>query len=124
MIINGTKDGKEYIFEKMQFLADKIGVIVDDEFLPMAGEMEFIKNLGRGSFSSSEGYIIWPINDKKGNRDVHVINSGDIDRLIWKYQNDRILSFYVLPLNAIEEYLFQFPDKSFEVLKYIDINEG
>jgi len=23
MIINGTKDGKEYIFEKMQFLADK-----------------------------------------------------------------------------------------------------
>jgi hypothetical protein len=124
MIINGTKDGKEYIFEKMQFLADKIGVTVDDEFLPMAGEMEFIKNLDRGSFSSSEGYIIWPIKDKKGNSDVHVINSGDIDRLIWKYQNDRILSFYVLPLNAVEEYLFQFPDKSFEVLKYIDINEG
>jgi AAA family ATP:ADP antiporter len=124
LIINGTKDREEYIFEKMLFLANKIGVTVDDEFLPMAAGMKYIKNLGRKSFSSSEGYIIWPISDNKGNENVHVVYSADIDRLIWKYQNETGLSFYTLPLDTVEEYLFQFPDKSFEVLKYIDINEG
>ena len=53
-----------------------------------------------------------------------MVYSADIDRLIWKYQNETGLSFYTLPLDTVEEYLFQFPDKSFEVLKYIDINEG
>jgi ATP:ADP antiporter, AAA family len=122
-IINGTLDREEYIFEKVQFLANKIGVPVEDEFLSMAGEMKYIKNLDRESFSSSGGYIIWPLNDSKGSKDVHVIYSGDTDRLIWKYQNERILSFYLLPMNTVEEYLFQFPDKSYEVLKYIDNKE-
>jgi hypothetical protein len=124
IIINDTKDREEYIFEKMLFLANKIGVTVDDEFLPMAAGLKYIKNLSRKSFSSSEGYIIWPISDNKGNENVHVVYSADIDRLIWKYQNETGLSFYALPLDTVEEYHFQFPDKSFKVLKYIDINEG
>jgi ATP:ADP antiporter, AAA family len=124
IIINGTKVREEFIFEKMLFLANKIGVIVDDEFLPMAAGMKFINNPGRKSFSSSEGYIVWTLNDNKGNENVHIVHSADIDRLIWKYQNETGLSFYVLPLVTIEEYLFQFPCKAFEVLKYIDINEG
>ncbi len=29
-------------------------------------------------------------------------------------------SFYILPLDAVEEYYYKFPDYSFEILKYID----
>jgi hypothetical protein len=34
-----------------------------------------------------------------------------------------IHSYYILPLKVIEEYQYQFPDKSFEILKFIEYNE-
>jgi hypothetical protein len=59
------------------------------------------------------------------NRDneVHILYDGQITKLTQKYQGSNNLSFYFLPLDAIEEYQFQFPDKTSEILKYIEKNE-
>jgi hypothetical protein len=122
-IIDGTVVKEEFLFEKVQFLSKIFGVIVEDEMLSLAGELKFIKSLDREYFLSSERCIIWPVYDDKESNEVHVVFEGEIERLIRKYESGRNLSFYFLPLSAVEEFHFQFPDKSFEVLKYIDINE-
>jgi hypothetical protein len=49
--------------------------------------------------------------------------NGQIDNLKTKLRNEPVQEVYLLTLGAIEEYLFQFPDKSFEILEYIDTNE-
>jgi hypothetical protein len=66
---------------------------------------------------------VWPLYDDNGTNEVHVVYNGEIERLVLKYQSGLNLSFYFLPFSAVEDYHFQFPDKSFEILKYIDINE-
>jgi ATP/ADP translocase len=122
-IINGTVVKEEFLFEKMQFLSKIFGVIAEDELLSLAGELKFIKSLDREYFLSSERCIIWPVYGDKESNEVHVVFEGEIERLIRKYESGHNLSFYFLPLSAVEEFHFQFPDKSFEVLRYIDINE-
>jgi AAA family ATP:ADP antiporter len=122
-IINGTTDKEEFLFEKMQFLSEKIGIITEDELLSLAIEMKYIKNFDRESFLSSEGFFVWPLYDENETNEVHVVYNGEMERLVRKYQSGQNLSFYFLPFSAVEDYHLQFPDKSFEILKYIDINE-
>ena len=122
-IIDGTAVKEEFLFEKMQFLSKIFGVIAEDEMLSLAGELKFIKSFDREYFLSSERCIIWPVFGDKESNEVHVVFEGEIERLIRKYESGYNLSFYFLPLSAVEEFHFQFPEKSFEVLRYIDINE-
>lgn len=122
-IINGSADKEEFLFEKVQFLSKIFGVIAEDELLSLASEMKYIKSFDRESLVPLEGCIIWPLYDDNGSNEVHVVYNGEIDRLIRKYQHGHDLSFYFLPLGAVEEYHFQSPDKSFEILKYIDNNQ-
>jgi hypothetical protein len=122
-IIDGTAVKEEFLFEKMQFLSKIFGVIAEDEMLSLAGELKFIKSFDREYFLSSERCIIWPVFGDKESNEVHVVFEGEIERLIRKYESGHNLSFYFLPFSAVEEFHFQFPEKSFEVLRYIDINE-
>jgi hypothetical protein len=122
-IINNTLDKEEFLFEKVQFLSRKFGVIAEDEFLSLAGELKYLRILEKESIISSEGCIIWFLENDDVSDDVHVVYNKNIDRLTWKYQNEINLSFYLLPLSAVEEYHFHFPDKSFKILKYIDNKE-
>jgi ATP/ADP translocase len=122
-IINGTTDKEEFLFEKMQFLSKRIGIITEDELLSVASEMRYIKNLGSESLLSSEGFFMWRLYDENETNEVNVVFNEEIERLVRIYQGGQNLSFYFLPFSAVEEYHFQFPDKSFEILKYIDINE-
>ena len=122
-IINGTTDNKELLFEKVKFLAKYFMGISEDELLLLASQMRYLKNFDRESLRYSEGCIIWPLNGDNGSNEVHVVYDGEMERLSRKYQDEQHLSFYFLPLIAVEEYNFQFPDKSYEILKYIDNNE-
>jgi len=38
--------------------------------------------------------------------------------------NDTCCYSYVLKLDACEEFTFHYPDSSYDIIKYIDINEG
>jgi hypothetical protein len=122
-IVNGTADKKELLFEKVEFLSRYFGGISEDELLSLAREMKHIKDFDGEYFASSGDYIIWTLYGDEKQNEVHVVYSGESDRLTLKYQEEQHISFYYLPLNAVEEFHFQFPDKSFEILKYIDDHE-
>ncbi len=122
-IINGPFEKNELLFEKVQFLSKYFAGIPEDELLPLAGAMKYIKIFETESQMFKEGCIIWPLSGENTANEVHIFNNGEIDRLKTIYQGRNNLTFYVLPLVAIEEYHFQFPANSYEILKYIDKNE-
>jgi ATP:ADP antiporter, AAA family len=122
-IINGTSDKEDFLFEKVQSLSRYFGINTEDELLSLAGEMKYIKNFGSESQVFSDGFIIWPLTGFNAIREVYVVYNGETERFIRKYQGVQDLAFYLLPFNAVEEYHFQFPDRSFEILNYIDLNE-
>jgi ATP:ADP antiporter, AAA family len=122
-IITGENDAKELLFEKAQFLAKIFPRIQEDELLSLAGEMEYFENYDPEKINISEGCLIWPLESDPEYKEVYVVYEGENKRLTRRFQDDENLSFYFLDLNAVEEFYYLFPDKSFEVLKYIDNNE-
>jgi hypothetical protein len=122
-ILDRTTNNKELLFEKVKFLAEYFRGIPEDELLSLASQMRYLKNFEIEPLIHSEGCIIWPLNGDKASNVVFVVYNGEIDRLSNKYKDEQQFSFYFLPFVAIEEYHFQFPDKSYEILKYIENNE-
>jgi len=124
-ILNGAIDNKELLFEKVKFLANYFVEISEDDLLSLAYDMHYLRNFEMESLTYSEGIIIWPISADNHDRDVHIVYPGELSRFSGRHQ-DAIhqFSFYVLPLTAVEDYHFQFPDMASEILKYIDVNEG
>ena len=122
-ILNGTTDKKDLIFEKVQFLSMQIRGIEEDDLLLFASEMKYKNNNKIEPLDFTDGLIIWPLTDDYEKNSVHIIHDGEFDRLDKLYQSGQNVSIYYLPLYAVEQYHFQFPDKSSEILRYIDINE-
>ena len=123
-IINGEREKREMIFEKVQFLSSLFGGILEDELLSLASEMKFMNNSDTYPENLSEGFIIWTIADDNKSKKVYIYydisgDGRDADTNQWKSQ-----PCYYLRLAAVEQYLFQFPDNSLEILKYIDDNES
>jgi ATP:ADP antiporter, AAA family len=119
-IINGTTFKTDLLFEKVQFLAKYFEGIPEDELLPLAAEMKYIHDFDAESLSSSGGCVIWPLFSEN---EVYIFNNRLIENYKTKYQNANSNDVYILPLVAVEEYHFQYADKSFEILKYIDSHE-
>jgi ATP:ADP antiporter, AAA family len=122
-ILKGTIDKRDLLFEKVLFLSKYFTGISEDELLSLATELRYVENTDAASLLSSEGCIVWAFNGDNSGSEVHVLYNGELRSKISKYDEGKNFSFYILSLFAIEEYHFQYPDNSIEILKYIDINE-
>jgi hypothetical protein len=122
-IINGPVEKNELLFEKVQFLSKCFVGLPEDELLPLGGAMKYTKNSETEFQMLKEGCIIWPLSGNKTANEVQILYYGETDRLKTVYQGRDKDTYYFIPLTAIEEYLFQFPDNSTVILKYIDKNE-
>jgi hypothetical protein len=122
-IVNGTTDKKEYLFEKLLFLTKYFRGIPEDDLLPVACELQYSKNFEREFPGSSGGHIIWVMDGYKQSNEVHIEYDGVIDGLARTFETGQHLSYYFLPLDAVEEYHFQYPDNSYEILKFIESSE-
>ena len=119
-IIDKKIKKEELLFEKVLFLSKYFGGIPEDELLPLASEMNFVTDQVAGFRGAPEGFIIWVLTKTDEADEVFVLYNGETDKTIGLKYSGRNVSFYILRLNSVEEYHFQFPDKSFEILEYID----
>jgi AAA family ATP:ADP antiporter len=122
-IINGTADKKGLLYEKVKFLSNFFVGIPEDDLLPLALGIIHLNNFDNESMKHSEGSVLWVSTGEQENYDVHVFYSGESENLIGKYMNRQNADIYLLPFHTVEEYHFQFPDKSNNILKFIDDNE-
>jgi hypothetical protein len=123
-IISGTREKREMLFEKTQFLSSLFGGILEDELLSLASEMRFKKKINVDEEDMKVGFMVWPISDENPGKQVIVFydvsgNSPQLSNNQWTN-----LPCYFLPLDAVERYHVQYPDNSLEILKYIDDNES
>lgn len=123
-IISGETNENELIFEKIKFLSKCFPAIAEEEILTLAGAMRYLVDFQTGSAFFKSNCLIWSLSSDKPDAEAFVHYTGQLDGQDKKFQGRDNESYYILPLNAVEEYHYQFPEKSFEILKYIDKNEG
>jgi ATP:ADP antiporter, AAA family len=122
-IVNGEIDEKDLLFEKIRFLSTCFKGISEEELLTLAGSMNYLKDLQSGYPTYPEGIIIWANSINAEDNSVGIFYNGELNKMNEKVQKKEDSSYYILPLHAVEEFHNQFPDKSFEILEFIDKNE-
>lgn len=120
-IIAGNITEKELVFEKVRFLSSRFKGIKEDELLFFADKLAFARNDQRGIYSQPSNTIMWSFTSEKSEPEIFV-NLEDITDPGKIARDIRTTCYYcyVLPLNAVREFSFQYPESSFEVVKYID----
>ncbi len=113
----------ELLFNKVVFLSDFFKGINEEDLLSLAEDIRVIKNIGSALATFAEGCIIWPLSEGEQYQKAYIYYDADItgNNSISGIAEDT--SCYMLSLKSVEEFNDQFPDRSFEILKYIDDNE-
>jgi hypothetical protein len=122
-IVSGKTGEKELVFEKVQFLSRHFEGIGEDELLSLATDMKYKTDSEAESPVFSGGSIIWQLSGDNETVKVYVHYEGAVANSEMLNHPGQNISFYFLPLSAIEQYHFQFPESSSVILKYIDANE-
>jgi AAA family ATP:ADP antiporter len=122
-IVSGEIHEKEFLFGKIQFLSDCFPGIPEEELLPLGMAMKYIRGLKEGSPLFPENCLIWSFSDDNPDTEVYIHYNEKLNIPCEESGSMDNKSFYFLPLGAVEEYHYQFPDESLEILKYIDNKE-
>lgn len=123
-IVSGETESHDLIFEKVCFLSTCFPKIKEDELIFLGEQMVYFRNTPLGLSMPSYSSIIWTFRDDSTEPDV-IISIGNNDQT-WNRKNmlNACSYCYILPLNSIEEFDFQYPEDSYGILRYIDEHEG
>lgn len=120
-IISDDIMDRELIFEKVRFLCSCFKNVNEDEMLFLAGRTNFIRNDDTGMFSQPTDTILWSFPDMKSDPQVFVNHEDNTDPgKVVKDIRNKFIFCYFLPMNAIREFCFLFPERAFGIFKYID----
>jgi len=122
-IVNGEVNERELLFEKIQFLSNCFKRIPEEELLSLASAMKHETDIKRGISSVSYGCLIWTLLPDNQESETYVYYSGRSVDQAREFNNMDNTTFYMLTLTALEEYNNQFPERSGEILEYIEKNE-
>jgi AAA family ATP:ADP antiporter len=122
-IVDAESDGMELLFEKVKFLSGHFTGIPEEDLLAMAADMEYVKNQDNRFHSFPDRCIIWSLSDEKSVMNVFIHFADQLSSTNDKIKSSEGTAYYILSLGSVEEFHYQYPEKSFEILKYIDNNE-
>jgi len=122
-IITGGADEKELLFEKIKFLSFIFPGIPEDELLILAGAMKYIKIKPGELLQFADGAVVWTHLPGMADSEVIILADGNLEKYDDKRFAGKNKSFYVLKMEAVEAFYHNFPERAFEIMKYIDENE-
>ena len=122
-IVEGETNAEELLFEKVKFLSNRFPGISGEDLIQMAEELNYIKNREKGFPSFPDGFIQWTLSDEGSAIKTSINYNDQTGGNEYKIGEIEDASFYILPLSSVEGFHYQNPEKSFEILKYIDNNE-
>jgi hypothetical protein len=117
-VVCNLSDRRGMLFEKVQFLSELFKGIPAWELFMLAGELRFVNDQDMNA-DGEEGSILWTLNKEKTIQDVKIVYDGAVN-LKNKLTESHELSFYQLSLASVEEYQFQYPDRSKLILNYVN----
>ncbi len=123
-IISGEINNEELVFEKVKFLSSCFAGVNKDELLFLAEKMAFARNDQSGIYSQPSDTILWSFSNEKADPEVFINleESNDLSGVI-KDIRSACLFCYVLSLNSVKDFNFQYPESSYDIFKYIDTKE-
>jgi ATP/ADP translocase len=116
-ILKGQTADEEMLYEKVRFLATCFSGTDEEYLLFLAEKLIFVKDLQLGSLPVQNGYILWQVG--LGNTISNVEIIYEPQKSEGKFRNESLSYFYILPLDKAEDFIYQFPEFSSEILKYI-----
>jgi ATP:ADP antiporter, AAA family len=119
-IIDTGSDAREFLFEKIQFLSGCFSGVLEEELLSLASRIIFSVDLTTLKPVLTDGYILWTLNSVNNSLSATLLYGPGNERFDGKNGSGAKSSFYIMPLNAVEEFLYQFPDNADIVLKYLE----
>jgi hypothetical protein len=122
-IVNGEIPDNELFYEKVEFLVECFPGSAKEDLLLLAGSLSYLKDKKPADTNIAGGYILWPVLSGKPGKEVILVTDSVKTKGEWPV-SDSFDFLYLLPLDAIKEYHFRFPEKSDEIMKYIEINEN
>ncbi|MFH0842441.1 MAG: hypothetical protein V1903_07460 [Bacteroidota bacterium] len=120
-VINGEMPDGGMMFEKTMFLSEFFPGSSQEDLLLPAGQLVWMKEMPSAGFDVPGGFVLWKVVSGKPAKDVIIGSPGKKEIESFSQGSDFL---YLLPLNTIKEYNFKFPEKSDEILEYIEINES
>jgi ATP/ADP translocase len=120
-ILAGETDKRELLYEKTIFLSEHLKNIPEEDLLPLAGTMIFTGSLNDLTTVLPAGCIIWPLDGSDQVKDAFVTYDREREDLLNNF-NEKI-PYYILTFDSIGEYQSQYPERSSEILTYINKNE-
>jgi AAA family ATP:ADP antiporter len=123
MILNGETDANELLFEKIQFLSDRFEGIIEDELLLLARNLIYSADIRSSIPPLPEGYIRWDFTGDKAKPSAGIYYSEAWEEGIDKVSESGNSSAYFLSFNALNEFLYQFPDNAGIIFTYFENNE-
>jgi hypothetical protein len=122
-IIDNRTQEMELLFEKTSFLSDLFPEIPEDKLLFLAREMKLLHEFHEEYVIDKGGAILWAYHTGSTFPDVVKVIFKDNQEFSRINISDKEPRIYLMSLKTIEEFLYQFPEHSFAVLKYIDDHE-
>jgi len=122
-IVNGDKDKKELLLEKVRFLSGCFKGIPEDDLLPLSLSVKHIIDKEEALAKLNKGSIIWILTDSEEVKKPFIsfyTGKNNLKEIVHLPETD---SYYCLQLEAVEEYQDHYPEKELEILKYIESNE-
>jgi AAA family ATP:ADP antiporter len=107
----------EMLFEKVAFLSECLKDTDEENLLFLADNMIYMKEWSE-DLPGRDGFILWSVGQPDTESKVEII--FDLQRADQKDFNIAGYNyFYLLPLKRIEEYIYNYPELSSEIMKYI-----
>ncbi len=122
-IAYGELDQKDLLFEKVSFLTGCFASISEEKLLTFAESIIYTSDIPLGSSLLLNNSILWILSGNGAGYEVmiHYAENKSVTEKRLKERDN--VSFYILPLKAVEVFHYQFPESSAEILKFIDKNE-
>jgi len=123
-IVDGVFDDNELLFNKIKLVSSEIGGIPEEELISLASAMAYQSYSETVGTQFGEGCLIWSVSEGHLKNNAIAAYNENIAQLIEKRFAEKDKMLYILPLSAVEEYIYQFPERSADIMKFIDRNEG
>jgi AAA family ATP:ADP antiporter len=119
-IINGSVPSEDLLFEKVRFLSETLNIPEEDCLLPLAESMKYIKSLQESMLPQQGSFILWSFTEKAHDKAVNIFDRARETAKI--KVNENYDHHYYLTMDFVQEFCGRFPEKSEDILYYIEIN--
>jgi AAA family ATP:ADP antiporter len=122
-IVEGQTDDKELLYDKTKYISNCFPGIPEEELLSLSSSVKCTNDPAGTLRQYAEGVILWPLAGGNNGDVSYTLYNGDVSALSEDLKVDKDNQAYILPLGSVEDFNYQFPERSLEILRYIDRKE-